>query len=84
MSLDIENQNSLKNISFEYDGNVVAVSIDAMSVPVYTSFFTQIQYYLSVIDSMNAAKGTIENPIRILPIQRRINIGTNLYSVLIP
>lgn len=84
MSLDMENQDSLKNINFTYNGNVVAVSIDSMSVPVYTNFLTQIQYYLNSIDSNNVSLATVENPIRILPIQRRISIGGNLYAINIP
>lgn len=74
ISMNLENENSIKDIHFLYNNIPISVLMDSMTAPVYTNFITQLPYYLDTLDQAVVTLGTLSEPVNILPLQKKVTI----------
>ena len=86
VSMNLENANSIKDVHLLYNNTNLNILVDSMDPSVYTTFITQLPYYLDILDQAMVTLGSpLTEPVNILPMQRRVSIGNStIYSVSIP
>ena len=86
VSLNLQNENNLKDIRIVYGDTSINIIADAMDITTYKAFISQIPYYLDILDQAMITLGTpLTEPVNILPLQRRLSIGNSkIYSVPVP
>ncbi len=86
VSMNLENANSIKDVHLLYNNTKLNILADSMDSSMYTTFISQLPYYLDILDQAMVTLGSpLAEPVNILPMQRRVSIGNStIYSVSIP
>ncbi len=86
VSMNLENANSIKDVHLLYNNTKLNILADSMDSSMYTTFISQLPYYLDILDQAMVTLGSpLTEPVNILPMQRRVSIGNStIYSVSIP